>query len=115
MDWIKETSKNKTFWHITTYENINSIKEKGLKQSEDGQQGKGLYGIKTDYEVLDSVIELLEQKKNAEVLMAIEFTYSGEYYINPVDMFIESSEGWVLIPSDITPNDILRCIPVSEL
>jgi len=115
MDWSKQTAQSYHFWHVTTSSAIESIQRHGLRQSEEGQTGKGLYATLTDADVLESVIELLLQINPKEDLVLVEFTYSGTYHMNPVDAFIYANEGWVRIPSAIPPSNILTLTPISQL
>lgn len=115
MDWEKQTAQNHRFWHITTFSAIESIQKHGLYQSEEGQTGKGLYAVPTDEDILEGAIDFLQQTHHKKELVIIEFTYSGTFYMKPVDAFVYANEGWCRIPASIPSSDILTFTPVSQL
>ena len=117
MDWISNNCKNKLFWHVTSKENVATIKTNGIKQSEDGQLGKGLYCIEAeDYDVLDSIIELMEQRgNNVNNLIIIEFKYSGPFIFCPKNLLINSNEGWHMINQDIELRQIQKIINLRDI
>ena len=116
MDWILSQCIDKMFWHITTKENISKINHEGLKQSFDGQNGKGVYCIETnDYDVLDGIIELMAQRNiSIENLAIIEFSYSGEFEFCKKHNLILANEGWVVIRYDIDTSNIKRIFNVID-
>lgn len=117
MSWIEFNCMDKSFWHITYSKNVDSILDKGLLQSNEGQQGKGLYCIEAkDYDVLDSLLELMEEREiDSDKLYVIEFMYSGKYNMYPKDMLIYSSEGWCVINQDINKSNIVSIKSVLEI
>lgn len=117
MSWIECSCEDKIFWHITYNKYLDSILDKGLLQSEDGQQGKGVYCIEAkDYDVLDGILELMEEREvNSNELSVVEFIYSGKYKIHPKDMLILSSEGWCIISKDINKSNILSIASVLDI
>lgn len=122
MNWISDKCKKKLFWHITSKENIFIIKKNGIKQSEYGQQGKGTYCIEAeDYDALDSVLELIEQREIKQQedyiknLIVIEFIYSGKYMFCPKNLLVNSNEGWCVIAEDIDSYKIKKIINIKDL
>jgi hypothetical protein len=116
MDWEQKKTNGKIFWHLTLNKNLESIKSKGLLQSKTGQQGKGLYAIEANYELLEGVVDLLLQEKSTnESIYVVQFNYQGTYYIHQISNHIMASEGWVLIPNDIKAEEITKIIPISEM
>lgn len=117
MSWIEHNCKEKVFWHITYNKYLDSILDKGLLQSKDGQQGKGVYCIEAkDYDVLDGILELMEEREgSSDELSIVEFIYSGEYKIHPKDMLVLSSEGWCMINKNIDKSKILSITSVLDI
>lgn len=108
MNWIeKETDEYESFWHITSKENLESIKEKGITQSVIGINNDGVYCVKKNsYNALHSVIYFMEKNGiEKENQIIIEFEYLGEYYFNDIRPMYEESE-WVCIKSDIPSEHI---------
>lgn len=89
MDWIESHANKKLFWHITLANLNESININGLKQSNDGQVGAGVYCIEAeDYDALDNLMEFLgtDRSLNIEDLRIIKFIYDGAYEFVPKDL-----------------------------
>lgn len=117
MDWISNKCENKLFWHLTTKNTIEKIKLAGLKKSSMGQNGDGVYCIfAEDYDVLDSLVELFEQRGlNIDDLIIIEFNYSGDYEFCEKKQLIYSNEGWIVIKENIPSHQINKVIELLNI
>lgn len=107
--WRDTKVENKTLWHITKKEKVNSIKENGILISDSGQVGAGVYSIIPDLDVLENLMEFfsLEKKYQPNLLAIVEFIYTGEVVESPVENFIFANEGWVKTNEPIAAENII--------
>lgn len=107
--WRDTKVENKTLWHITKKEKVNSIKENGILISDSGQVGAGVYSIIPDLDVLENLMEFfsLEKKYQPNLLAIVEFVYTGEVIESPVENFIFANEGWVKTNKPIAAENII--------
>ena len=117
MSWVKSNAKDKLFWHITSSNLRESINNIGLKQSNSGQVGAGVYCIEAeDYDALDNLMDFLgiNRKSKIEDLIIIEFIYTGIYEFVLKDLLMYTNEGWCVIRTDVPSENILRTLSFKD-
>jgi hypothetical protein len=119
MNWVeKDTNEYEMFWHITSKNNIDSIKEKGILQSTIGINGDGVYCVKSgdgNLNQLQNVINFMGRnglKEEDQVI--VEFEYLGSYFENEIGGIYEE-DGWIHIEGEIPARLIERIIGIRDL
>lgn len=114
---IKNNDKNKNqkiFWHVTPKYNRKSILKHGIKQSEEGHYGCGVYCIEeNDFNSLQIILNGEWFRDNEilfEDLCVIKFFYDGdiEYFIPTIKNYRD--EKWVVIKENVRPTQIIEFI-----
>lgn len=101
VDFIsKEEEGSFTFLHVTSPEHLDSIREHGLKPSEDGYVGDLGYGVylidEDDTEAIENLLDYLEAslEDDEEEVLLIQGSYTGAF---TRCIYGEGHEGYIVI------------------
>lgn len=106
VDFIsKEEEGSFTFLHVTSPEHLESIREHGLKPSEDGYVGDLGYGVyvidEDDTEAIENLLDYLEAalEDDEEEILLIQGSYTGAF---TRCIYGDGHEGYIVIKSTVS-------------